>query len=220
MIHFVPPLLAAFVLSGCYFSTERLFPDGDHLSWGERVACSGEFSNDHVFTVDLKSPSKTNEGVEYALRDPKDNSSTPITFKRIEDDFYLIEARDKNYKYAYALRQGEGFNLLSFGPGGNEDTTKSAKRNNVLIGAPSQGWSQLVGRKTDVRGFLMSPRISELAIAGRCIFVKPPNAKQVFGFLSASTTRDEALKKGRGAQDSRRGGLRCRRLPQRTGARI
>lgn len=194
MMRFVPALLVAFALSGCYFSNERLFPDGDPLTWADRITCSGEFSNDRPFTVDLKAASKTNDGVEYALRDPSDNSTTPLTFKRIDDDFYLIEVRDRNYKYAYALRHGQGFNLLSFGPGSKEDTIKSARQNNILIGAASQGWSELVGRKADVRKFLMSPRIPELAVAGRCTFAKPSSKMQVFGFLSASTTKDEALK--------------------------
>lgn len=194
MMRVFPALLAALVLSGCYFSNERLFPDGEPLTWAERITCTGEFSNDRPFTVDLKAASKTSDGVEYALHDPGDNSNIPLTFKRIEDDLYLIEVRDRTYKYGYALRQGQGFNLLSFGPGDKNDTMKSAKQNNVLISSASQGWSELVGRKADVRKFLMSPRIAELAVAGRCSFASQASKKQVFGILSASATKDEALK--------------------------
>lgn len=194
MMRSVSALLLTLVLSGCYFSNERLFPDGDPLTWADRLTCTGEFSNDRPFTVDLKAASKTSDGVEYALHDPGDNSNTPLTFKRIEDDLYLIEVRDRTYKYGYALRQGQGFNLLSFGPGDKSDTVKSAKQNNVLIGQASEGWSELIGRKADVRKFLMSPRISELAVAGRCSFATPSSKKQVFGILSASATKEEALK--------------------------
>lgn len=185
----------ALAVSGCYFSKEQLFPDGEALPWGELAACSGEFSGDRTWTVDLKSPVKGKEGVTFKIASDKaEDGSSGISFKRISDDLYLAETDGRVHRYAYLLRQGASARVLAYQMYGSEAVVAEARRNDVLVGPETDGWHELIARKADARKFLMNPKIGHLRAVGTCTFRQSQQEKSIFGLLDAKMTRAEVLK--------------------------
>ncbi|EIM29856.1 hypothetical protein [Microvirga lotononidis] len=184
-------LAASVALSGCYMTSDPVVQKGDAMPWGDNAVCTLDGKN---YALDFTKPEKDAAGGTVYKRNGEE-----YTFKRIEDDLYLVQLKGKGgYRYGYLFNQGQkGTRILSFPQEPGQGLANLAREADVMLSRSKtiEGWTEMDARKpTDIEKFLTSVKIGDLKPAGECSFTKAPAKDAVIlGPLRRNMLRDDVL---------------------------